>query len=257
MKFSDLISNKSLNRILKILNLKYLIESDVKRLEIIKSIIKNQTIEKKGYTLSNYGVWMLNNYLDKTFQLSIMGYRNNLEKILLSINQPLIFIDIGANQGVFSLVAAKNKSFVEIHAFEPNLKLTSYLEGNFFMNKVAIGPHSTNINFYVPDNHSGSGRVSSQKSNMQVVSVNRDYLNKVFIQSNNYYFIKIDVEGSERNVLNELFNSNINLYIKYIFIEINTKFSEEDLLIEILRSNDFYEASRSGNEISYDALYVR
>ena len=265
MKFSNLISNKSLNRILKILSFKYLIKSDAKRLEIIRSIITNQNIEKKGYTLSNYGVWMLNNYLDRTFQLSIMGYRNNLEKILLSINQPLIFIDIGANQGVFSLVAAKNKSFIEIHAFEPNLKLTSYLEGNFFMNKVnsffihkvAIGPHCTNIRFYVPDNHSGNGRITSQKSNMQVVSVNRDYLNKVFIQSNKYYFIKIDVEGSECNVLNELFNSNINSYIKYIFIEINTKFSEEDLLIEILRSNDFYEVSRSGNRVSYDALYVR
>jgi len=208
---------------------------------------------------------MLNNYLDKTFQLSIMGYRNNLEKILLSINQPLIFIDIGANQGVFSLVAAKNKSFVEIHAFEPNLKLTSYLESNFFMNKVnsffihkvAIGPQSTSISFFVPENHSGNGRVSSQKTNMQVVSVNRDYLNKVFIQSNKFYFIKIDVEGSERNVLYELFNSNINSCIKYIFIEINTKFSKEDSLIEMLGSNDFYELSRSGNGVSYDALYTR
>jgi FkbM family methyltransferase len=264
VKFSNLISNDSLNRILKILNLKYLIKSDVKRLEIIRSIITNQSIERNGYTLSNYGVWMLNNYLDKTFQLSIMGYRNNLEKILLSINQPLIFLDIGANQGVFSLVAAKNMSFVEIHAFEPNLKLTSYLESNFLMNKVnsffihkvAIGPQSTSISFFVPENHSGNGRVSS-KTNMQVVSVNRDYLNKVFIQSNKFYFIKIDVEGSERNVLYELFNSNINLCIKYIFIEINTKFSKEDFLIEILRSNDFYEVSRSGNGVSYDALYTR
>ena len=79
---------------------------------------------------------MSNNYSDKTFQLSIMGYRNKLEKFLLSINEQLTFIDIGANQGVFSLVAAKNKNFVEIHAFEPNLKLISYLESNFYINKV-------------------------------------------------------------------------------------------------------------------------
>jgi hypothetical protein len=92
---------------------------------------------------------------------------------------------------------------------------------------------------------------------MKVVSVNRDYLNTVFIQSNKFYFIKIDVEGSERNVLFELFNSNINLFIKYIFIEINTKFSNEDVLIKILKSNGFYEVSRSGNGVSYDALYVR
>ena len=265
MKFSNLISNKSLSRILKVLSLKYLIKSDVKRLEIIRSIITNQNIEKKGYILSNYGVWMLSNNSDKTFQLSIMGYRNNLEKILLSINQPLIFIDIGANQGVFSLVAAKNKNFVEIHAFEPNQKLFSYLESNFYVNKVnnffihkvAIGPQSTSISFFVPENHSGNGRVSTQKSNMQVVSVNRDYLNKVFVQSNKFYFIKIDVEGSEHKVLTELFNSSLNPYIKYIFIEINTKFSEEDTLIKTLSGNDFYEVSRSGNGVSYDALYAR
>ena len=265
MKFSNLISNKSLNRILKILSFKYLIKSDAKRLEIIRSIITNQNIEKKGYTLSNYGVWMLNNYLDKTFQLSIMGYRNNLEKILLSINQPLIFIDIGANQGVFSLVAAKNKNFVEIHAFEPNLKLIPYLESNFYRNKVnssiihkvAVGSQSTSISFFVPENHSGNGRVTSEKSNMRVNCVNRDYLNKVFTQSNKLYFIKIDVEGSERKVLNELFNSSINLCIKYIFIEINPDFSEEDVLIKALRSNDFYEVSRSRSGVSYDALYTR
>ena len=265
MKFSNLISNKSLSRILKVLSLKYLIKSDVKRLEIIRSIITNQNIQKKGYILSNYGVWMLSNNSDKTFQLSIMGYRNNLEKILLSINQPLIFIDIGANQGVFSLVAAKNKNFVEIHAFEPNQKLFSYLESNFYVNKVnnffihkvAIGPQSTSISFFVPENHSGNGRVISGKSNMHVICVNRDYLNKVFAQSNQVYFIKIDVEGSEHKVLTELFNSNLNLYIKYIFIEINTKFSAENILIKTLLSNHFYEVSRSGNEVSYDALYTR
>ena len=265
MKFSNLVSHKSLSRILKILSLKHLMKSDAERLQIMRSIITNQNIEKKGYTLSNYGVWMLSNYLDKTFQLSIMGYRNNLEKILMSIKQPLIFVDIGANQGVFSLIAAKNKNFVEIHAFEPNLKLISYLESNFhinkvdsfFIHKVAIGPESTNISFFVPENHSGNGRIISEESSMQVTCVNRDYLNKVFIQSNKLYFIKIDVEGSEKNVLYELFNSTINLYIKYIFIEINTKFSEEDILIKILRSYDFYEVSRSGNEVSYDALYVR
>ena len=265
MKFTNFISNKSLNRILKILNLKYLIKSDANRLEIIRSIITNQSIEKKGYTLSNYGVWMLNNCTDKTFQLSIMGYRNNLEKFLLSINQQLTFIDIGANQGVFSLVAAKNKNFIEIHAFEPNLKLISYLESNFclnkvndfFIHKVAIGPQSTSVSFFVPENHSGNGMISAQKSNMQVICVNRDYLNKVFTQINHPYLIKIDVEGSEHNVLYELFNSNINLHIKYIFIEINTKFSEENILIKILRSNNFYEISRRGNGVSYDALYVR
>jgi hypothetical protein len=65
------------------------------------------------------------------------------------------------------------------------------------------------------------------------------------------------VEGSELNVLHELFNSNIGLFIKYIFIEINTRFSNEDFLIKTLKGNDFYEVSRSGNDVSYDVLYAR
>ena len=265
MKLSNFLSSKSLNRILIILSLKFLIKSDVKLREIIKSILTNQNIEKNGYTLSNYGVWMLNNNSDRTFQLSIMGYRNNLENILLSIEQQLIFIDIGANQGIFSLVAAKNQNFLEIHSFEPNLNLIPYLESNFIINKVnsyflhkcAIAPQTSRLNFFVPENHSGNGRINSEKSNMLVTSVNREYLDKVFIQPNKFYFIKIDVEGSEENVLYEVFNSTISLYIKYIFIEINTKFSEEDVLVRILRNNSFYEVSRSGSEVSYDALYVR
>ena len=265
MKLSNFISNRLLNQILRILSFKSLLKSDVARLEIIRSIVTNKKIEKKGHTLSNYGVWMLNNDFDKTFKLSIMGYRNNLEKILSSINEPTIFLDIGANQGVFSLVAAMNENFIEIHAFEPNLKLIPYLESNFYINKVnsfiihnvAIGPESTTISFFVPENHSGNGRIDSKTSNMKVVCVNRDYFNKIFTKTNQFYFIKIDVEGSESNVLDELFNSNIKYFIKYIFIEINTKFSKEDQLIAILSGNEFYEISRSGNEVSYDALYVR
>ena len=52
MKFSNQISNKSLNRILKILSLKHLIKTDAKRLEIIRSIITNQNIEKKDIHLA-------------------------------------------------------------------------------------------------------------------------------------------------------------------------------------------------------------
>jgi FkbM family methyltransferase len=165
----------------------------------------------------------------------------------------------------YAFIKDDDKNFIEIHAFEPNINIISYLErnfivnkvSNFFIHKVAIGPQSTSLSFFVPENHSGNGRISSQNSNMQVMCINRDYLNKVFTQSVESYFIKIDVEGSESDVLNELFNSNMSLLIKYIFIEINTRFSDEDMLINILQGNGFYEKIRRGSEVSYDALYVR
>jgi len=265
MNLRKYILNNFISRLSKILNFKMSIRSEVKLNQIINSIITNKQIKRNGFTLSNYGIWMFDNYNDKTFRFSIMGYRNNLEKILLSVNEPNIFIDVGANQGVFSIIAAKNKNFIEIHAFEPNLNIISYLErnflfnkvSNFFIHKVAIGQQSTSLSFFVPENHSGNGRISSENSNMQVKCINRDYLNKVFIQSCESYFIKIDVEGSEFDVLNELFNSSISLLIKYIFIEINTRFSDKDVLIKILQDNGFCEKFRRGNEVSYDALYVR
>jgi FkbM family methyltransferase len=208
---------------------------------------------------------MLNNHSDKTFQLAIMGYRNGLEKILLSIKDPMIFIDIGANQGVFSLFAARNVNFKQIHAFEPNLKLVLFLKKNFFVNsvdnffihQVAIGKQSRSVEFYVPKNHSGNGRITSEKGNTKVVCVNRAYLNSIFAQSTESYFIKIDVEGSEYDVLNELFNSNMSLMIKYIFIEINSRFSDETVLNKKLNINGFYEKFRSGSRVSYDALFIR
>jgi FkbM family methyltransferase len=265
MQLRKYILNNFMSRLSKILNFKTSIRSEVKINKILNSIITNKYIKSNGFTLSNYGIWMLDNYIDKTFRFSIIGYRNNLEKILLSISDPHIFIDVGANQGVFSMIAAKNKNFTEIHAFEPNINIISYLEKNFIVNKVnnffihevAIGPQSTSLSFFVPENHSGNGRISSHNSNMQVICINRDYLNKVFTQSVGSYFIKIDVEGSESDVLNELFNSNMSLLIKYIFIEINTRFSDEDMIINILQGNGFYEKFRRGNKVSYDALYVR
>ena len=200
MQLRKYILNNFISRLSKLLYFKKSIRSEVKINQIMSSIITNRHIRRSGFTLSNYGVWMLDNYSDKTFGFSIMGYRNNLEKILLSVSEPNIFIDVGANQGVFSIIAAKNKNFIEIHAFEPNLNIISYLErnflfnkvGNFFVHKVAIGPQSTSLSFFVPENHSGNGRISAQNSNMQVMCINRDYLNQVFTKSIESYFIKID-----------------------------------------------------------------
>ncbi len=228
------------------------------------SIIFNSNIEKENFILSNYGVWMKNNFYDSTFRFSLIGYRNTLEKILLQIDKPIIFIDIGANQGVFSLIASKNNNVREIHAFEPNYDCITYLQNNlifnhvknYFIHNTAIGTKESIVNFQVDYNHSGSGRVSNQDSNMKVMSVNRSYLNKIF-KTNCEYFVKIDTEGSEKDILNELFASKINLCIKYIFIEVNSKYNDENSLLEILIKNGFYEKSRKGNSTSFDALFMR
>ena len=263
MRLIKVIPHTILERLLKIVNLKNLLNSQATNTEIIKSIFFNRYITSQNYTMSNYGVWMLNNYNDKTFKLSLMGYRSGLERIILSLKHPFTFVDVGANQGVFSRVAAQNKYCSSLHTFEPNLDVNKFLEKNLKKNNVknitihksAIGSRIGNSGFFVPDNHSGAGRVSSALSNMEVNCVNRIYLDK-FLADAESLFVKIDVEGNENEVLQELFNSKLD--IKYVFIEISSKYNfDEEFTIKILNSNGFDEVFRKENKISYDALFIK
>lgn len=265
MKIGEFIPNRLSKRLIRILYLHYLLRSDINFFKILWAIILNRKIIRGDYILSNYGVWMFNREEDRTFRLSILGYRNNLEKILSSIIEPTIFLDIGANQGVFSLVAAANQSIVEIHSFEPNIKICEFLQLNFVVNnvtnytihEVAVSTKGSSMNFLVPKNHSGAGKISPQESNMTIRTVNRAYLDEHFAKTYIPFFVKIDVEGHELEVLQELFKSKICMSIQKIYLEIIRDNRNEATTLQILRDNGFNEKFRKSNPISYDALFVR
>ena len=265
MKLVRYIPYSVTERLLTILYFRNLSRSKIRFTKILGAIILNKRLERDGYTLSNYGVWMVNRVYDRTFQASILGYRNKLEKIISSIKEPTTFIDIGANQGVFSLVAAANQSIVKIHSFEPNLKICNCLQLNFAVNNVskyeihnvAISTKESQINFFVSENHSGAGRISLTESNMTVQSVNHLYLNSKIAENHTPIFVKIDVEGHELEVLQELFKSKLNVDIKNIFIEIIRHNKNEVLTLQILHENRFVEKFRKSHLSSYDALFTR
>jgi FkbM family methyltransferase len=224
-------------------------------------------VTKSNYVLSNYGVWLSKNTSDKTFNLSLLGYRNNLEKFISRVNEPSIFIDIGANQGIFSIIAARNQNFVEIHAFEPNLKVVKFLENNFKFNKInngvihkyAIAEKNGTHKFLVPEYHSGAGKLSTKLSNMEVKCVNHNYLDKFFRKLNYSYFIKIDVEGSELMVLTELLRSKIESCINKIFVEVtDTSSSEKKAMYLLLENLGFKEVYvKKLNKNGFDIFFVR
>ena len=252
-------------RLIRTLYFQYLLRSDINFFRIVWAIILNKKILRSNYILSNYGVWMLNRERDRTLRLSILGYRNNLEKILKSIMEPTIFLDIGANQGVFSLVAAANQNIVEIHSFEPNPKICEFLQLNFVINnvqnytihEVAVSTKNSSMKFLVPKNHSGAGKITPYKSNMIVRTVNHFYLDKHFAEIQKQFFVKIDVEGHELEVLQELFKSKFSPNIRNIYIEVIRNNKNEFLTLQILRMNGFIEKFRKSNPNSYDALFYR
>ncbi len=267
MWVNKLIPNSLLKRILKLVYFKNLKQAGASYLEITNSILKNRYINNSNYVLSNYGVWLFSNYSDKTFNLAILGYRNKLDIFLGQISEPTVFLDIGANQGVFSSIAAKNDNIIEIHAFEPNLMIVKYLEKNFkvnkiynsYIHKVAITSRNSKSKFLSLSKHSGAGKISNDNWNMYINGVNHEYLNTVFGNYNFSFFIKIDVEGSELTVVRELFRSEIKSKIKNIFIEVTHSSNlKKSPVIQLLEEEGFVEKYRkSTNANSFDAFFIR
>jgi len=265
MKISRLIPKPLLFRVLFLVNFLDVLKGNNYKLNTFFPLLTNHNLRKKGFVLSNYGVWMLDNQSDKTFRLSILGYRNKLERYLKSINRPFVFWDIGSNQGVFSLVANKNPYCKNIICFEPNTDLIFYLTSNLVFGRVknyqihnyAISNKVGKIEFFIPNNHTGAATMcSNAKSNIVFESVNRSYLDKINTKEDDI-FLKLDVEGAEHLVLIEIFESIISKNIKYIFIEINQNYNNSKIIRSILSKNNFVEVDRKGSLDSCDAFFEK
>jgi FkbM family methyltransferase len=266
MYISKLLPKKTLFRILFLFNFPRIFFSNSKKLSTFYPLFTGKFIEENGFVLSNYGVWLKNNSPDKTFFLNVLGYRNQLEFFLEQIRKPFTFIDIGANQGIFSLVASRNKFCKQVHLFEPNRNIVEILNSNLKYNEVsnyqihkfAISNTSGFVHFHIPSNHSGGARIiDSPSDNNYCESVNRFYLNELEIAPNCDVFLKIDVEGSEHYVLEEIFNSTLKDKIKFVFIEMNEAYGNCQKSHDILSKYRFSVRHRTAGKISFDALYIR
>ena len=137
-----------------------------------------------------------------------------------------IFIDIGANIGVYSLLAAKRFRHVDIYSYEPHpeafKRLAKNIINNNFENRIVAinlalsnfqgkmfieGPKNLGIN------QSGGATLSSTGSNEILVKTGDSDLQLL----NEKIAIKIDVEGHEHNVIEGLKNILVS---NSIFIQI-------------------------------------
>lgn len=153
-------------------------------------------------------------------------------QLLLSIlNDKDIFIDVGANIGVYSLLASSKINKGKIFAFEPSPKILPQLEENISLNnkddrivviKKAVSQKNGFINFDInssPDyNH-----ISYSSNKTEVLRVQSITLDK-FISKNNLKrvkLIKIDVEGAELLVLKGLQKSLKAKLVDVLIVEVN------------------------------------
>ena len=123
-------------------------------------------------------------------------------------------LDIGANLGLVSLrMAARAGPEGQVHAFEPQPRLQTYLKKTLAMNPdlpvslhpVALGAEQTTLNLSVPADNAGAasllpGSGPAPGTEQIAVPVHRldDYAEEIGL--NRVDFIKIDVEGCEAQV---------------------------------------------------------
>jgi|GEM_PF-413060 len=246
-------------------------ESSLSIFEWIYWILTSIHISKKGFKLSNYGVWLAFRPNDITYNLCLdASYRNNLEKILNNVSENIIFLDIGANIGVFSLVAEKNPKIIAIHSFEPDPESFKFLELNITRNNAnkivshnfAIGENEGLARLTKNIGHSGASRIESEKNDTSgqfssVTMVNHNYLNLTLDSQTERYIVKIDVEGYEFEVLTTLRDAEFFKSIEKFFIEFDREIGKVEKVEEFLALNDFAESARWGTNSHWDALWEK
>lgn len=186
-----------------------------------------------NYCYSYYGIKLFNvNFNDVTFRYSCGGaYSLYYFNFLKNYNNRFIFIDIGANLGLFSAAASTNKNCKFIHAIEPQKIICNSLKKNLFIKNFKIYNFAiSNFNgksFFAQNiKDSGSSKLCDSINNkkkylLKKVDVkNFSFFNKIFSEHQNLDFlIKIDVEGHENIVLKEIGKSKILSRVRHFYIE--------------------------------------
>ncbi len=225
---------------------------------------------KSAYSI--YGVKLTSNFTDQTFRFCLKGtYGYQFSSFLDNRSIPFIFLDIGANQGLYSLISARNQQCRHVWAFEPVKNTYSILRKNITLNKrdskitgiqCAISESSSDQVIGIKLNHSGGASLmdgdSASKGETIHCMTGLDLNSVIHPQNNEQVIIKIDTEGYEPIVVAQLKISNFWDRITHFYIEIDeTRHAEKDV-ISFLLSEGFSEILRTSTSSEhYDILMQR
>lgn len=218
---------------------------------------------------SVYGVEMWPNWDDRTFAYCQYGtYGPYLADVLAAIDQPFCFVDVGANQGLFSMIAARNPHCERIIALEPvpdthrllaaNLALAGLAERALALNvglSDIAGSHAITINPV----HSGQatledhlqGRGSCRQITIELVTLAE--LER-HLPPGLPLFVKIDVEGHEPIIIEHLLGSRHAGQVLGIFYEHDQRWTDNATIERALYRAGFAKLKRYGRGRHYDVL---
>ena len=138
-------------------------------------------------------------------------YEEEYYNLLTSFRKPSsVFIDIGANLGVFTLRFAKMLKKGKVISFEPNPKIHDLLLRSIHLNGLSnvvdiynLGASDQNFECFlsVPKNHAGGASLCESSDNEDGYKITAKVVDDLLSHIDNVDIVKIDVEGHELNVL--------------------------------------------------------
>jgi FkbM family methyltransferase len=223
---------------------------------------------RQNVTPSIYGPVFQSRWQDLTFQFCVSGYYGRyLSEFLRSRREPFSFIDIGANIGLYSLLAASNEHCIRCYAFEPNPTIFHSLTQNIKLNgckrieatNSAVSESTGFLQFSFIDGHTGAGSLVDRKdeATITVSSVSSAYFDKLAARDNTTKIVKIDVEGHEPIVIAELMKSKIWDKVEYIFFECDEARYDVQAVVQSLETNELKQIFKTGRGKPYDLMFQR
>ncbi|WP_417585507.1 FkbM family methyltransferase [Nitrincola sp.] len=242
-----------------------------------RSIFQNKTIKPPaGFILSDYGILLQQNRLDATFHFCTKGsYDHFLADYLHHQHQPFVFVDIGANQGLYSILAGLNVNCQKAIAFEPVARTFALLKSNIAINGIgdfvhpiqaAVSLSSGKAKITKKLGHSGAASLRQLPGWFQparwfgiteIISMLGPEALQPLIPTEADLIIKVDVEGHEKTVFDALIASHILDKAKAVFYEVNPRWSEEKALETLLRQQGFSNFTRTSSKPCHDVLATR
>lgn len=221
---------------------------------------------------SAYGIKLAANWHDATFGYYVSGvYGRALSDLIAEMDRPFHFWDIGANQGLYAILAARNPQCRGVHAFEPVPDTAALLRRNLALNGVAgrvdvvqaaISDRQGTMQIHLPQNHSGGAtlRAADTAQDLRAVDIattDAAGLGELVIPEGLPILIKIDVEGHEATVLQQVLQSRHAAAVMAIFYECDETWVDAAAIEALLRAAGFRSFEQIGSGTHYDVLARR
>jgi FkbM family methyltransferase len=229
---------------------------------------------RRRYVRSRYGVTMRSNWTDATFNFCYFGqYGKALSNLLKTQAKPFVFLDIGANQGLYSLIAGKNPCCRAVVAFEPVPTTFALLETNVAANGLdekvrpvnsAVAAENGSTVIRMDEHHSGGATMAGANdvhgNEITIHMIDHDRMDEIIPDGAEPIVAKIDVEGLEPVVVGELIQSRHRDRISTLFYEIDEQWVDPAAIEHVLRDVGFAHFRKVSDEplaTHYDVLAVR